>query len=385
MYQTYGVDCKRFFTEVYDYVQNSVTFTEKFTSLNDEDAKEYLLSRNTTVQLLNDGIVHISESSDLDFKCGTVTAATMEADTEAEIEEARQVTPPGRMMLLYNEYKAIIKASYDDPKDCTLNELVLDDDGNLALTENNRTYNIFTEKSNYFIKATNDAKEGACKHDYKNTIASDQDWFTATEDGSFVGNDKRIGIKNPAEPDSERIYPAYEKAEVCWTEMWGDAENPDTRSRDQLTAMAGFNSEAQTASPKYIDDSVTYSKVKGSITYRRSFSSHPRYALNDKKVKYLDISLREKIPYERKVVEDVVDAVNIPQLGGGQILQDLKGDTLMEKSNTFKLLGTRDASLGELMDVCLKRVEMGENFLVGAKYGLTDLNDITLDLSLSWN
>jgi len=380
MYQTYGVDCKRFFTEVYDYVQNTATFTEKFTSLNEED-KSYLLSRNTSVQLLQDGIVNVSESSELDFKCGAVSAASMETDTDAEIQEARE----GRLTSVYEEYKDIILASYDDPQDCTLAPLVLDDDGLVALIENNRTYNIFTEKSSYFIKATNDAEEGACRHEYKSTIAADQDWFTASEAGSFIGNDKRIELKNPGTDDTERIYPAYEKALVCWAEMWGDPQNPDTRLPAAITAMNGFNAEAQAASPQYTEDSVTYSKVKGSISYQRAFSSHPRYAINDEKVKYLDITIREKVPYERKVIEDVVDAVSIPQLDGAQILQDLQGDTLMEKSNQFKLLGTRDASLSHLMDKCLTRTEMGENFLTDAKYALTDLNDITLDLSMSWH
>ena len=384
MYETYGVNCKRFFSEVYDYAHNSVTFVEKFVGLNEEPGEDYLVNRNTTVQLHEEGIVYVEEAGELDFKCGDVSEASMEAATEAQIELAR-ASPGGRMVSAYAEYKQIIKTAYESETDCVLAELVLADDGGLLLLSNQRTYNLYTEKSTYSIRASNDGNDDDCKHEYKTTIAADQDWFTSTEAGSFVGLDKKIALKDPGGEDTTKIYPAYNKAYNCWNTMWTDPSTPDSRLRGLITSMQGFNSEAQIPSPQYTEDSITHSKTKGSISYRRSFSSHPRYSFNGDKIKSFSLTVREKVPHERKVVEDVINAIDVEGLSGGQVLQDLKGVTLMEKSNEFKLLGTRDASLSHLMGKCLSEAEMGENFLVGAKYGLSDLNDISLNLSLSWN
>jgi hypothetical protein len=159
------------------------------------------------------------------------------------------------------------------------------------------------------------------------------------------------------------------------------------RLKPLINSMNKYNNMAQVASSKHIDDSVTYSKVKGRISYSRSFSSHPRYSKNGEGIKYMDVSISEQTPFDRKVVEDVVESVNIvPGEGkGGQILQAQKGTTLMSKTNDFRMLGARDASLDKMVSTALEGVEAGENFLVAAKYGFSDLNDINFSMNFTWN
>ena len=103
-------------------------------------------------------------------------------------------------------------------------------------------------------------------------------------------------------------------------------------------------------------------------------------------IKYFDLNITNKSPFDRKVTEDVVESVNIIKGDGkgGQILQSQKGQTLMSKTNDFRMLGARNASLEDMLDASLDIAEEGENFLNGAKYSFSELNDINFSLNLSW-
>jgi hypothetical protein len=186
MYQTYGVNCTRFFSEIYDHVNNTATFSERFRGLN-EDGKEYLASRNTSVNLRDEGIIDVTENGELDFKCNK-SWEQMESHMDDEIELARN-----RMQGVLDEYKAIIKTAFD-ALDCKIKNLVLDDDGKPALITKSRTYNIFTNKSNYSVTATNDAEEGEVRHEYRDILSADQDWLQSTESGEVIGNGIRIEL-----------------------------------------------------------------------------------------------------------------------------------------------------------------------------------------------
>jgi len=48
------------------------------------------------------------------------------------------------------------------------------------------------------------------------------------------------------------------------------------------------------------------------------------------------------------------------------------------------MLGARNASLEDMLDASLDIAEEGENFLNGAKYSFSELNDINFSLNLSW-
>ena len=373
MYQTYGTSCTRFFTEVYDYVNNTASFVEKFTGLN-EDGKDYLASRNTSLSLRDEGVIDVTENGTLDFKCDQ-SWEQMESHTDDEIELARD-----RMQEVLEEYKAIIKSAFD-AIDCDVKDLVLDDDGKPALITKSRTYNTFTRKSNYSVTATNDEEEGAVRHEYRNILSSDQDWLTSTEDGEIIGNDKRIELDGDT-----KIYPAYNKAYTFFKTMQG-ANDVETRLKALINNMSPHNGVTQTPSPKYTQDSTTYSKVKGRISYSTSYSSHPRYSKNGEGIKYMDTTISEQTPFDRKVVEDVVESVNIikGEGQGGQILQSQKGKTLMSKTNDMRMLGERDVSLDTMMSTALEVIEPGENYLAQAKYNFSDLNDINFSINFSWN
>ena len=373
IYQRYGNSCTRFFTEVYDHVNNTATFTERFTGLN-EDSKGYLLSRNTSITLRDEGLVDVTENGELDFKCNN-SWEQMESHTDSEIEDARD-----RIQVVFNDYKEIIKAAFDSI-DCTMKDLVVDTDGKPALITKSRTYNIFTRKSNYSITGTNDPEEGEVRHEYRSILSGDQDWLQSSEDGEIIGNGKRVELQG-----DQKTYPAYKKALEFWNDLNGPSSEIDSRLKDLINDMPNHNNLTQTPSPKHIQDSVTYSKVKGRISYSRAYSSNPRYSKNGDGIKYFDLNITKKSPFDRKVVEDVVESVNIIKGDGkgGQILQSQKGQTLMSKTNDFRMLGARDTSLEDMLDASLDLVEEGENFLNGAKYSFSELNDINFSLNLSW-
>jgi len=379
---------KRFITESVDEINSVVKVSEKF---NAENLKSnYSFSAKQSVELLESGIVNVSEKGKVIGLSGQANRQINNAALEAEIKEAKR--KGGRLEQVFNAHKANWAAIYKC--DGGIPNLVMDKSGaNVLLIKNGVTTDTFRGIASYDIQGTNDQRvTELAVHDYVKTIEGidyDDDgdpksYIRASQKGTFTGG----ASKNLIPPGGdEKDRPRFKEALEAWEDEKQDIKDSLLECIDSTDAYPASLSN-------------TWSPYKGSVGYSMEFSNEPKYGTDKTEYKLWTINYNDSknASGERCVFQNTVqNVVNHPDQV--QLVQKRNTTELPNASASHRLVGKRDTTLkklaGDLLggDPAIQLKDLGVDGnnsdanpkkLKSADYTFNNDNDKILNVSFGW-
>ena len=233
----------------------------------------------------------------------------------------------------------------------------------------------------YDIQATNDPAKGSeANHSYTTSVRLNGDYFIASEEGNIEGVAEPLG---PVIAGSELDYQKFDQARSKFNT---EDSLIDTRVKALIT----------NPSPSYISNSETNSKLKGAISYSRSFSNEPRYKDNDGILKQITVDIKTEQKIARKAVESIVNSPlpegeeKISTEGGAQLVQIVRRDgipigySLPTKSNSIRMVGKRDSQMVNMLNTVTGVIDPGDNYIQNCTYSFNDENTMQLNIDFTW-
>ena len=393
LYSEMGPPHKRFITESVDEINSVVKVSEKFDAENIKSGtgSDYSFSATQTVELLETGIVNVSEKGKVIGLLGDKHRIIDEAALTREIGEAAKIG--GRLEEVFNAHKVMWGEIYDCEED--IPDLVLNEEkSEVLLIEKGILRDSFRGVGSYEIKATNDQKiSDKAIHEFVTTIegieydsdAKPKSYLKASQRGTFTGasSDNKI----PKGKTEDRDRPRFGEALTEWIDQKEDIKNV-------LRGCVGNNKVYSAAL------SNTYSPFKGTVAYGMEYSNEPKYGTVDTEYKqwtrqYNDAKTAHG---ERCVFQNTVqNVVNHPE--SVQLVQKRNTTQLPNANASHRLVGKRDTTLKKLTkemldadpDIQLKSLGPDGNNskanpkkLKSADYTFNNDNDKILNVSFGW-
>jgi hypothetical protein len=376
-------DYKRLITETVDEINNTVNVTETFEAENvklGESCGSYSFSAQQTIDILEDGIINVSEKGTLiGLELGDKNRRKMpEECLDSELEAAVNAGD-GRLQKVFEHYtEGLVE------EECVgkIPDLVTNSGGELILTQKGITRDPFRGKISYSVTATNDQELGElAKHEFTveitalkwDTTNSCLPYFKVTRQGTFTGVDAKNIILNKK---GEISRPRFDKAKEAWDDE-KDEIKKDTRD------CAGV------ASNQYpVAVSNTYSPYKGTVSYSIIYSTEPKYGTTSTDYKlwtdrynYSNPAAGENCLFQYTLQ----NVVNHPD--GTQLLQKRNTTQLPSSTDTQKLVGKRDALLKNLLTSVIGKATptaVEPKILKDCNYTFNAHNDIIVDATFNW-
>jgi hypothetical protein len=375
-------DYKRLITETVDEINNTVNVTETFEAenLKDDSCGSYSFSAQQTIDILEDGIINVSEKGTLiGLEVGDKNRREMPEDC-LDVELGAAVNAgDGRLQKIFEHYTQTL-----EEEDCVgeIPDLVTDSSGDLILTQKGITRDPFRGKISYSVTATNDQKLGElAKHEYTVEIAALKwdttnaclPYFKVTRQGTFTGVDSKNLILNKK---GEIARPRFDKAK----EAWEDEKNNIKKDTRDCAGVA--------ANQYPVAVSNTYSPYKGTVSYSIIYSTEPKYGTTSTDYKLWTDKYNHSNPAAGAnclFQYTLQNVVNHPD--GTQLLQKRNTTQLPSSTDTQKLVGKRDALLKDLLDSARGKatpVASEPKILKDCNYTFNAHNDIILDATFNW-
>ena len=395
LYSDMAPPYKRLITESVDEINSVVKVSEKFDAENIKagtgTADTYSFSATQTVELLETGIVNVSEKGKVIGLEGEAHRIINEGALDNEIDAAAEVG--GRLQEVFNAHKVMWEQIYDCEKN--IPSLVLNEEkSEVLLIEKGILRDSFRGTASYEIKATNDQKiSDKAIHEFVTTIegieydsdAKPEVYVKASQRGTFTGasSDNKI----PGGGDDDRLRPRFQEALKEWFKKEEEIKN------SLLYCVA--DSKIYPAAL-----SNTYSPFKGAVGYSMEYSNEPKYGTIDTDYKqwtrqYNDAkNARGKRCVFQNTVQNVVNHPDSVQL-----VQERNTTALPNATASHRLVGKRDATLKKLTtemldgdpDIQLESLGPdGDNDkanpkrLKSADYTFNNDNDKILNVSFGW-
>lgn len=373
IYQTFDDDHHRTISEDYDNINNTCSFTENFTAYENIDgSNNYSTKATQSFEYGGDGIITVREKGEI---LGLLT------DNYAAAENALDsviATATGNINNVFNHYKNLTKSD----QECDIPDLVSNAaDTGPRLISHGKTINIYEGIISYDIQATNDPAKGSeANHSYTTSVRLNGDYFIASEEGNIEGVAEPLG---PVIAGSELDYQKFDQARSKFNT---EDSLIDTRVKALIT----------NPSPSYISNSETNSKLKGAISYSRSFSNEPRYKDNDGILKQITVDIKTEQKIARKAVESIVNSPlpegeeKISTEGGAQLVQIVRRDgipigySLPTKSNSIRMVGKRDSQMVNMLNTVTGVIDPGDNYIQNCTYSFNDENTMQLNIDFTW-
>ena len=374
LYKTFDDDYHRAISEEYDNINNTCTFTENFQAFDSiAGDNSYSTTASRTFDYGPDGIINVKEQGQI--------LGLLEANYEAAEAALDTVIAgaTGNLNTLFSSYSDITKSF----ETCAVPALVQNEGGTgPRIITQGRTINIYEGLISYNLELSNDPSKGpASNYNYTSSVRLDGDYFTASEQGTIEGIEEPLAAPVAG---GEVDHQKFDQALVRYSAV---DSNIDTRVTALLT----------NPSPQYITNNETMSHFKGSITYNRAFSNAPRYADNNGVAKQITTDTRNTEPAVRHTVENIINSplyeqgANQAKEGGAQLVQlpmnsagNPVGYSLSNLACDINIVGKRDSSLSDLLDLAKGAAKPGLNYLKSCEYSFNDENSMKLNVNFGW-
>lgn len=334
--QTSGIytgNYKEFFTENYDKINNEVSISKNFQSLN--PSGEYSIALKHSLNRAENGVTSVTENAQIKSHVQPYKTFLLSA-VNGEISNSFE-----RSSGVYENYR--VDNSYE-----LKNQPI----------SINKQFNFFAGDADYSIEYTNDP---AINLNYTWVFAHQIDkngaFWNVTEDGEIKG------LGNSSQQKFANAIDAFGSIK-------GGIAG---RTKDFYEESIGTNDIF------LIEKRESKNAFNGEINYTEVYTDEPTRDNDD--LQYLEISIEDNFP---------VDYINTYQiLGFGEIVQSINTTTLGQRNVNIQAIGKRGDSLNNILDVIKDRVNQNipsgnDIFVANAGYNFNE-NERSLGLNVLWS
>lgn len=404
IYSEINTSSKRLITESVDEINNTVNVTESFDAeniVNDEgsgDCKLYSFSAKQSIEINEKGIINVSEKGtviNLLKDEGTNLRMDPEACLQKELGKAIAIggagEDAGRIQGMFNKYKNEIAKNGECQEE--IPDLVTTDpeegDVKLVLLEKGINRDPFRGKATYSVKATNDQKIGElAAHEYVIEIeaikyeenANCLPFIKVSQRGSFTGIDPKNFKLVGADEGKKIERPRLEKALEAWDKERQNIKDDLRKCSDDIPLKAY---------PVVMNNS--YSPYKGKVSYSISYSSEPKYGLEDDKYKILGFDYSDNITTaegEKDCLLQYTLQSVIKHKDELPVLQKRNTTIIPSSSMSFRIVGKRDSYLKDILKVLVDKDPKPKSgdpkVLKECNYTFNNHNDKVLSATFNW-